>query len=130
MGRAALGLRMGLARRGRFLLLLVTRLGAEGLRSHGGGALYGARTCGGRRNREEAGGVGEVETGLSAAEGEGGDVVCPGGHLRGREGAEPYTGLLIGLADLANPSPRAAETNAFLFGKKTVCAGTYCLERK
>ncbi|KAH0452567.1 hypothetical protein IEQ34_019866 [Dendrobium chrysotoxum] len=87
MGRAALGLRMGLVGRGRFFLLLVIRPGAEGLRSHGGGALYGTRACGGRGNREEAGGVGEIQTGLSAAEGKGGDVVRPGGHLRGREGA-------------------------------------------
>jgi len=48
-------------------------------------------------------GIGEVEAGLVAAQGHGGDVVGPGRHLGGGEGPEPDPGLLVGLAHLADP---------------------------
>jgi hypothetical protein len=57
-------------------------------------------------------GRGEVDLGLAAAEAARLDVVRPGGVLGGVEGAEPYAGALVRVADLRRPLAPWALTDA------------------
>lgn len=60
--------------------------------------------------------VGEVETGVGAAEVEGGDVVGGGGHLGKVVAAEPDAGFFAGLADFGDPFAPFAFTDAGVSG--------------